>query len=45
MDGKSSLYAPRVRVYPRAVSGTWRRVKWGALILLLGMYYVVPWLR
>jgi cytochrome c oxidase accessory protein FixG len=34
-----------VRVYPRAVSGTWRWVKWGVLILLLGMYYVVPWLR
>ena len=45
MDGVPSLYAPRVRVYPRAVSGTWRRVKWGVLVLLLGMYYVVPWLR
>ena len=45
MDDGSSLYAPRVRVYPRAVSGTWRRVKWGVLVLLLGMYYVVPWLR
>ena len=45
MDGETSLYAPRVRVYPRAVSGTWRWVKWGVLILLLGMYYAVPWLR
>ena len=45
MDGEPSLYAPRVRVYPRAVSGTWRWVKWGVLVLLLGMYYVVPWLR
>lgn len=39
------LYAPRIRVYPRAVSGTWRKVKWGALALLLGIYYLVPWLR
>lgn len=45
MDGETSLYAPRVRVYPRAVSGTWRWVKWSVLVLLLGMYYVVPWLR
>jgi cytochrome c oxidase accessory protein FixG len=45
MDGSPPLYAPRVRVYPRAVSGTWRRVKWAALASLLAIYYVVPWLR
>lgn len=45
MDGSSPLYAPRVKVYPRAVSGTWRRFKWLALMVLLGIYYVVPWLR
>ena len=45
MDGSSPLYAPRVKVYPRAVSGTWRRFKWLALTVLLGIYYVVPWLR
>jgi cytochrome c oxidase accessory protein FixG len=45
MDGSAPLYAPRVRVYPRAVSGTWRRVKWAALATLLGIYYLVPWLR
>ncbi|CAN5834445.1 cytochrome c oxidase accessory protein CcoG [soil metagenome] len=39
------LYAPRVRVYPRAVAGRWRRIKWAALVLLLGLYYIVPWLR
>jgi cytochrome c oxidase accessory protein FixG len=39
------LYATRTKVYPRAVSGTWRRVKWTALILLLSLYYVVPWFR
>lgn len=39
------LYANRTKVYPRAVSGTWRRVKWTALALLLGIYYAVPWLR
>ena len=39
------LYATRIKVYPRAVRGVWRRVKWAVLVLLLGLYYVVPWLR
>lgn len=39
------LYAPRTKVYPRAVSGKWRNIKWATLVLLLGLYYVVPWLR
>ena len=46
MDGGSApLYATRVKVYPRAVTGRWRRLKWTALGLLLGIYYLVPWLR
>ena len=45
MDSAAPLYAARVKVYPRAVSGTWRRVKWAVLAILLGIYYVVPWLR
>jgi cytochrome c oxidase accessory protein FixG len=45
MDGGGSLYAPRVKVYPRAVSGRWRRVKWAVLCALLAIYYLVPWLR
>jgi len=40
-----SLYADRVRVYPRAVSGTVRRAKWAVLILCLALYYIVPWIR
>ncbi|MFN4014837.1 MAG: cytochrome c oxidase accessory protein CcoG [Reyranella sp.] len=39
------LYAPRARVYPRAISGKWRQIKWATLVVLLGLYYVVPWLR
>ncbi len=41
----SSLYADRVRVYPRAVKGWNRRIKWAILCVCLGIYYVVPWLR
>ena len=39
------LYLTRIKVYPRAVGGLWRHVKWSALVLLLGIYYLVPWLR
>ena len=50
MDGsfhepEQPLYATRVKVYPQAIHGLWRRVKWAALIVLLGLYYLVPWLR
>jgi cytochrome c oxidase accessory protein FixG len=44
-EAQQSLYASRVRVYPRAVKGTLRRVKWAVLIACLGLYYIVPWLR
>ncbi len=39
------LYAKHVKVQPRAVKGTVRTVKWAVLGLLLGLYYVAPWLR
>jgi len=40
-----SLYASRVRVYPKRIRGTFRRLKWTGLIVLLGIYYLAPWLR
>ncbi len=39
------LYADRIQIYPKAVSGFFRQIKWAALIALLGLYYIVPWLR
>src|SRR5579871_1618491 len=39
------FYADRVRVYPAAVAGTVRRIKWALLVLLLAVYYAVPWIR
>ena len=39
------LYAGRVEVYPKKVSGDVRRIKWAALGVLLGLYYLAPWLR
>jgi len=41
----ASLYAAREDIYPRKVQGTFRRLKWAALIALLGIYYGAPWLR
>ncbi len=40
-----SLYAPRLPIFPRRVSGFYRRLKWGLLVVTLGIYYVTPWLR
>ena len=40
-----SLYAAREKIHPRKIDGRWRRVKWWGLIVLLGLYYIGPWLR
>ena len=39
------FYNARVRVYPKAVQGVARQVKWAVLVACLSIYYVVPWLR
>ncbi|HEX9770231.1 MAG TPA: cytochrome c oxidase accessory protein CcoG [Kiloniellales bacterium] len=39
------LYAGRIKVYPKSVRGGIRRTKWAVLIVLLGLYYLAPWLR
>jgi cytochrome c oxidase accessory protein FixG len=44
-EDDAPLYAPHRKVYPRAVHGRIRRIKWAVLITLLGLYYLVPWLR
>lgn len=41
----SSLYAKRKGVYPKAVDGRFRRLKWAIMIVTLTIYYVTPWLR
>jgi cytochrome c oxidase accessory protein FixG len=40
-----SLYADRVRVYPKSVRGPVRRFKWAILLACLAIYYLLPWLR
>jgi cytochrome c oxidase accessory protein FixG len=39
------LYADHVKIYPQKIAGRFRRIKWAALIGLLGLYYAAPWLR
>ena len=41
----ASLFAAREKVYPKSVAGKYRKLKWIALVVLLAIYYIVPWLR
>lgn len=40
-----ALYADHTKVYPKAVSGRFRQIKWITLVVTLAIYYILPWLR
>ncbi len=40
-----NLYKAREQIYPKLVHGPWRRFKWLVLIVTLGIYYGLPWIR
>jgi cytochrome c oxidase accessory protein FixG len=42
-DGE--LYAARQKIYPREISGRFQRLRAIAVWVLLGIYYVLPWIR
>ncbi|MEO1017070.1 MAG: cytochrome c oxidase accessory protein CcoG, partial [Pseudomonadota bacterium] len=42
---ESPLYVGRVQVHPMAVKGRVRTIKTAALIVLLAIYYIAPWIR
>jgi cytochrome c oxidase accessory protein FixG len=42
---KDPLYASRIKIHPKDVKGTFRRIKWAVLIACLAVYYIVPWIR
>ena len=44
-EGDGGLYKARVPIYPKRVTGLWRRIKWAVLIATLAVYYVTPWIR
>jgi cytochrome c oxidase accessory protein FixG len=39
------FFAKRTGVYPMAVDGRFRRLKWAIMAVTLAIYYVTPWLR
>ena len=45
LETPESLYASREPVFPRRVKGTFRTLKWWLLAVMLGVYYITPWLR
>ncbi len=40
-----ALYAAREPIFPRRVYGPFRNLKWGIMIVTLGIYYLTPWIR
>jgi cytochrome c oxidase accessory protein FixG len=44
-DDDIPLYAPRRKIYPQSVHGTFRRIKWAVLVVTLGIYYILPFVR
>ncbi|PWL19178.1 cytochrome c oxidase accessory protein CcoG [Falsochrobactrum shanghaiense] len=42
---RQSLYAARVKIFPKRVKGEFRRFKWLVMLVTLGIYYLTPWLR
>ena len=42
---EGSLYEARKKIYPQAVHGRFRRIKWAILALTLATYYLLPFAR
>jgi cytochrome c oxidase accessory protein FixG len=39
------LYKKREQIYPKLAHGFFRNVKWAAMVVLLAIYYLTPWIR
>jgi cytochrome c oxidase accessory protein FixG len=42
---QTSLYVAREPIFPRRVKGSFRTLKWWLMAIMLGIYYVTPWIR
>jgi cytochrome c oxidase accessory protein FixG len=42
---RPSLYAGRIKVYPKEAHGRFRTIKWIVMAVTLGIYYLLPWIR
>jgi cytochrome c oxidase accessory protein FixG len=40
-----ALFEGRRKIFPKAVDGTFRRLKWAIMAVTLAIYYATPWLR
>ncbi|MFN3498730.1 MAG: cytochrome c oxidase accessory protein CcoG, partial [Pannonibacter indicus] len=38
-------FASARKIYPMAVKGTFRKIKWALLFITLGIYYFLPFIR
>lgn len=45
LEPDGPLYAPGRKVYPQAVRGHYRNIKWAVLAITLGIYYLLPFVR
>ena len=45
MSETIQLFKKQEKIYPRRVWGKFRKIKWLAMAVLLGIYYGAPWLR
>ncbi len=39
------LFESRKAIHPKLAHGFFRRIKWAALVTMLGIYYILPWVR
>ncbi len=39
------FFAKREKLFPKAVNGRYRKLRWAAMFVLLGIYYLAPFLR
>lgn len=39
------LFATPAKIYPKAVHGIARKIKWAVLVFCLSIYYLLPWVR
>ena len=44
-ENPAPLYVAREPIFPRRVSGWFRNLKWGLMAVMLGIYYLTPWIR
>ena len=45
LTAPNKLFAKSLRIFPKRVWGRFRQVKWISMIVLLGIYYLAPFLR